>query len=71
MLVTLFEVTHGFNPAAHISIGSVVRAADALVVHPASENLVSTTWGEAPRDEGLLSWCGVTILDRFVLLVMA
>lgn len=64
-LVTLFEVAHGFYPAAHISIGSIVRAADALVVHPSEENPLSHhSSDEAKREDGILTWCGITSLDR-------
>lgn len=65
ILVTLFEVTHGFYPAAHISIGSIVRAADALVVYPAAENSLSHySSDEGKRQDGILTWCGITTLDR-------
>lgn len=68
-LVTLFEVTHGFYPAAHISMGSVVRAADALVVHPATINLLSNYPSDKARqEESILTWCGITTLDRYALL---
>ena len=64
-LMTLFEVTHGFYPAAHISMGSLYRAADALAVHPAVESSLSNDPSDdAKREEGILTWRGITTLDR-------
>jgi hypothetical protein len=65
ILVTLFEVAHGFYPAAYISIGTTVRAADALEIHPGVDALPSHSLDdEAQREERVLTWCGILILDR-------
>lgn len=63
ILVTLFEVAHGFYPAAYISIGATVRAADALEIHPGADDWPSLD-DAAKREETVLIWCGVLILDR-------
>lgn len=66
VLVTLFEAMHGFYPAAHISIRSAIGAADALVHHPAAENSVlSHSHSNIDREESILTWCGITVLDRY------
>ena len=33
LLITLFEIVHGFHPAAYLSIAATVRAVDALSVY--------------------------------------
>jgi hypothetical protein len=64
-LVTLFEAAHGFYPAAYISIGTTVRAADALEIHPGIDDSPSHSLDDgATREETVLTWCGVLILDR-------
>jgi hypothetical protein len=65
ILVTLFEVMHGFYPAAYISIGATVRAADALEIHPGADDSPSHSLDDgAAREETGLTWCGILILDR-------
>lgn len=65
ILVTLFEVAHGFYPAAYISIGTTVRALDALEIHPGVDTLPSHSFdAEAKREETVMTWCGIIILDR-------
>lgn len=64
ILVTLFEVAHGFYPAAYISIGATVRAADALEVHPLVGGLHNHYSDEQRREHTVLIWCGILILDR-------
>ena len=65
ILVTLFEIAHGFYPAAYISIGATVRATDALEMHPVAHNLPSYYLdADARREEIVLIWCGILILDR-------
>lgn len=65
ILTTLFEIGHGFYPAAYISIGAAVRAADALEYHP-NENTLHTYLSDVPvsQEETVLIWCGVLVLDR-------
>jgi hypothetical protein len=64
LLITLFEVSHGFNIAAYLSIANTVRAADALIAFEqrgVSESLaVQNIW------EYRIMWWGIAILDRFV-----
>ncbi|KAK9328270.1 hypothetical protein V1520DRAFT_328417 [Lipomyces starkeyi] len=67
ILVTLFEVAHGLYPAAYISIGATTRAADALAVHPGADASSShTTDDETKRQDSILTWCGILILDRYI-----
>jgi hypothetical protein len=65
ILVTLFEVAHGFYPAAYISIGATVRAVDALEVHIGADDLHRHSLNYKPTHEDtVLTWCGVLVLDR-------
>jgi hypothetical protein len=65
ILVTLFEVGHGFYPAAYISIGATFRAASALETHPvADDSPLHSLDSEAKREETVFMWCGILILDR-------
>lgn len=65
ILVNLFEVAHGFYPAAYISIGATVRAADALEIHPGADLSPSLPSNDgAKREDTVLTWCGILILDR-------
>lgn len=65
ILVTLFEIAHGFYPAAYISIGAAVRAADALEIHPGVDTSPPHSLDdEAKREETVLIWSGISILDR-------
>ncbi|KAH6669808.1 hypothetical protein B0J14DRAFT_671429, partial [Halenospora varia] len=67
ILVTLFEVAHGFYPAAYISIGATVRAADALEIHPGADASPSHSLDDgAKREETVLTWCRILILDRYI-----
>ncbi|GFG25991.1 hypothetical protein IFM61606_05954 [Aspergillus udagawae] len=66
-LITLFEVAHGFYPAAYISIGTTVRAADALKVHPdLYPSSSSSTTDESEREEAVLIGWAIRILDRYI-----
>ncbi|KAM0145431.1 hypothetical protein ACHAQE_011285 [Botrytis cinerea] len=67
LLNTLFEVVHGFHPAAYLSIAATVRAADALSVY--DENrvpLLSSLGSIKEREERRDIWCGIMILDRYL-----
>lgn len=65
ILTTLFEVNHGFYPAAYISMGATLRAADALELHPGEDTLLPHYTDEAVRhEETVLTWCGILVLDR-------
>jgi hypothetical protein len=65
ILVTLFEVAHGLYPAAYISIGATVRAADALELHPVDgSSPPDFSEDGANREEQILTWCGILVLDR-------
>ncbi|TVY23821.1 hypothetical protein LHYA1_G007573 [Lachnellula hyalina] len=67
ILVTLFEVGHGFYPAAYISIGAIIRAADALEIRPWVDASPSASQNEEEqREETTLIWCGILILDRYI-----
>jgi hypothetical protein len=65
ILVTLFEVAHGFYPAAYISVGATVRAADALELHTGPDVVHRQSFGNKPMQEDtILTWCGIIVLDR-------
>lgn len=64
LLVTLYEVSHGYSLAAYASIANVVRAADALVVF--QERPGDSTLGGQDADEIREMWWGIAVLDRFV-----
>ncbi len=65
IMVTLFELAHGFYPAAYISIGATLRAADALEVHPGSNVSPSQSSDvEAKHEDRLFTLCGILVLDR-------
>jgi len=65
VLITLFEVVHGFYPAAYISIAATIRAADALDVHPEEVTALSHASGDGAKDEdAMLLWSGIIVLDR-------
>jgi len=64
ILVTLFEVAHGFYPAAYISIGAIVRAAEAITDRIMYDPLVSQLDDEENKEECVLIWCGTLLLDR-------
>lgn len=65
-LVTLFEVAHGFYPAAYISIATTVRAADALKIHAyLSPSSSSSTTDESGKEEAVLIGWAIRILDRY------
>ncbi|KUJ07160.1 uncharacterized protein LY89DRAFT_631706 [Mollisia scopiformis] len=67
ILITLFEVSHGFYPAAYISIGATVRAVDALEDHPTGDVLQPHgSAGAVSEEETILTWCGILVLDRYI-----
>jgi len=66
ILVTLFEVAHGFYPAAYISIAATVRAAHALRVHPCSQtSAFPSATNQEEAEETVLIECAIRILDRY------
>lgn len=62
LLITLFEVSHGFDIAAYLSISNTVRAADAFVVF--RQQGASQTFVEQDLEEYKIMWWGIAILDR-------
>ncbi|OJK04245.1 hypothetical protein ASPACDRAFT_1864064 [Aspergillus aculeatus ATCC 16872] len=67
VLVTLFEVAHGFYPAAYISIGTTVRAADATKDHAHSSPLSSSSSSdESGNEEAIVIGWAIRILDRYI-----
>ncbi|TVY84644.1 hypothetical protein LSUE1_G000521 [Lachnellula suecica] len=64
IMVTLFEVAHGFYPAAYISIGATVRAANALRTYPGTDSSTLHQDGKDKREELSLTWGGIMVLDR-------
>ncbi|KIM97034.1 hypothetical protein OIDMADRAFT_131616 [Oidiodendron maius Zn] len=66
LLITLFEVSHGFDIAAYFSIANAIRAADALVVF--QQQGISQSLAEQDIEEYRIMWWGIAILDRALLL---
>ncbi|KAL6900060.1 hypothetical protein GGI43DRAFT_56031 [Trichoderma evansii] len=67
LFVSLFEVAHGFYPAAYISIGATARAADALAAHSGIfASPFHSSNNKAERQETILIWCGICILERYI-----
>ena len=65
LLIALFEAAHGFYPAAYVSIGATVRAAEALVVYGERDvPMIQSTAGDRENDELMITWRGVLIVDR-------
>jgi hypothetical protein len=71
LLVTLFEVGHGIEPAAFISIAATTRAAVAIGLNEKindpdchDENINSRT------QAGLRVWWGLVMLDRYDLVIL-
>ncbi|CAG8953659.1 hypothetical protein HYFRA_00006547 [Hymenoscyphus fraxineus] len=66
VLLVVFEVGHGLYPTSYISIGGLVRAADALEVYP--DPKAQSLRGQS-REEYALElkrlWQGILILDRY------
>jgi hypothetical protein len=64
ILMTLFEISHGFYPAAYIYMGTTLRAAEALEAHPTAEMSPLYCSSEPVSDEEtVLMWCGILVLD--------
>lgn len=69
ILVTLYEIAHGLYPAAYLSIGAAISAADALVVYPGvGPQSPHIPDAETKREDSVLIWCGILVLDRYALL---
>lgn len=69
LLITLFEVAHGLYPAAYISIGATVRAAEALAVYSGADVALSLSIAEdMDKEESMKTWIGILVLDRLVAL---
>ena len=67
LLITLFEVAHGLYPAAYISIGATVRAAEALDVYSGADVALSLSVSkDVDNEESLKTWIGILVLDRLV-----
>ncbi|KAH8588085.1 hypothetical protein B0O99DRAFT_747078 [Bisporella sp. PMI_857] len=64
LIITLFEISHGFFIAAYLSIANVVRSADALVVF--RQQRTPSSLAEQDVDEYRIVWCGTAILDRYI-----
>lgn len=65
LFITLFEVAHGLYPAAYISVGAAVRAAEALVVYGQPGASLFQSKPEE-TEERMMTWRGILILDRLV-----
>lgn len=67
LLITLFEVAHGLYPAAYISIGATVRAAEALSVYSGADVALSLFVAKVvDKEESMKTWIGILVLDRLV-----
>jgi hypothetical protein len=64
-LVSLFEVGHGLDPAAFISLAATARAAAAVGLNRTIENRCSGSVDVLSKSEqGLRVWWGIVLLDR-------
>ncbi|ETR97623.1 hypothetical protein M419DRAFT_91228 [Trichoderma reesei RUT C-30] len=66
LVIVAFEVFHGFYPAAYISIGAVVRAAETLKTGRDLEAPSYKPRTEQERVEELTTWAAIKILDRYI-----
>jgi hypothetical protein len=66
LLITLFEVAQGFYPAAFISVGATVRAADSMALFAGIDVVLFENADEKVEVERLMTWCGIVILDTLV-----
>jgi len=64
-LVSLFEVGHGLDPAAFMSLAATARAAAAIGLNKAIRNHCAGTADVFSKSEqGLRVWWGIVLLDR-------
>lgn len=68
LLITLFEVVHGFYPAAYLSIAATVRVADALSIYKSQDASLSRSSDLIGKEKEVIikMWCGIMIVDRYV-----
>lgn len=64
LLVTIFEVGHGYLQAGNISIGAVTRAAMTSGSREKQHVQPSESAEEGGIEEGTQVWCGILVLDR-------
>lgn len=64
LFITLFECAHGLYPAAYVSIGAAIRAAEAILVSRESHSANSGSQSVEEEKEERITWCGIVILDR-------
>lgn len=65
-LVSLFEAVHGLFPAACISIGATVRAAEAIEYQNGAQGSTShASVGVQEKQHEALTMYGIIILDRY------
>lgn len=68
LLIALFEVGHGIDPAAYITIGATARAAAAIGINITSNPHSPSNIKEYLKsEEALRLWWGIVTLDRYVL----
>jgi hypothetical protein len=67
LLIALFEVGHGFYPAAYTSISAAVSAIEALIIYDeANASRNQSAVPEKRQSELMITWRGVLIVDRLV-----
>ncbi|KAL6856392.1 hypothetical protein J3F83DRAFT_753229 [Trichoderma novae-zelandiae] len=66
LIITAFEVSHSYYPAAYISIGAVVRAAETLRKDRDLKTTPYKPLTERERVEEITTWAGIKILDRYI-----
>lgn len=67
LFIALFEVGHGFYPAAYTSISTAVRAIEALIIYDeANVSMTQSAVQEERQGELMMTWRGVLIVDRSV-----
>lgn len=65
IMITLYEVCHGFYAAAYISIASTFRSMDALLEHPPDTTKeYHRTPVSSSHEEAVSAWCAILLLDR-------
>jgi hypothetical protein len=63
--VTIFEVGHGLQPAAYISIRTVARVGVSMDIHESSNGLtIQDSQEQRGVDKSRLIWRGILVLER-------
>ncbi|PVH74506.1 hypothetical protein DL98DRAFT_499702 [Cadophora sp. DSE1049] len=66
LVLTLFEVAHGLYPAALISFGAVIGAADAFTHHNGCDISIARSADEGTVEEECIVSSAIAIIDRYI-----